>query len=96
MATSSQDPEAILQHQNLTRQRAEEMLTAIAALRNAANSLSGAWSGPSATAFQDAFTRWEGQVKPLQESLVSISTALGGAANAFTTTETEITKAFGA
>jgi WXG100 family type VII secretion target len=95
VATSSQDTEQILQHQTLTRQRADEMLTAINALRGAANNLAGAWTGPAAASFQAAYDRWESQVKPLQDSLSAMSSALGAAAQAYATTETEIQKAFG-
>jgi WXG100 family type VII secretion target len=95
MSTGSYDTEQILQHQSLTRQRADEMLTAITALRSAANSLAGVWTGPAAASFQGAYDRWETQIRPIQESLVAISTALGGAATALTNTETEIARAFG-
>jgi WXG100 family type VII secretion target len=89
------DVEAIGRHSAVTRQRAEEMQQAIAALRAAANELSTVWTGPAAARFQATRDEWERAVTPMQESLAAMSSALSGAASAFSAAEDSIAKSFG-
>lgn len=85
----------IANHASLTRQRAEELDQAIGALRSAASQLAAVWTGPASTAFQAQRNQWEQSVKPVQESLQAMSSALSGASTAYESTESTITKAFG-
>ncbi len=89
------DSEAVLAATGSVRGSIARIQSEVGALHGQLTDLQGSWTGQAATAFQSVNTDWKATQQRVEESLGSISQALGHAAQQYAEIESSNARLFG-